>query len=160
MSPSASPRLDIEVLKQFRIIIKSVRRHFQTIESACGISGAQLWALAKIGEDPGITVSQLAQEMAIHQSTASNLVEKLVEKQLVCKRRLAEDQRSVLLDLSEGGRKVLGAAPQPFQGLLPDVLGKTPYGELRMLHELLGKLLARMDDLESDAANVHLSENE
>ena len=52
MAESVETRLDIEVLKQFRIIFKSVRRHFQAIEQVCGISGAQLWALAKIEQSP------------------------------------------------------------------------------------------------------------
>lgn len=154
---TSDARLDIEVLKQFRIIIKSIRRHFLSVEQACGISGAQLWALSKIGEST-LTVSQLAHEMAIHQSTASNLVEKLVDKQLAIKRRQAEDQRSVSLELTAQGREILDRAPQPFQGLLPDALGKMPYTQLRTLHGLLDDLLKRMSELESEAGSSLLSE--
>lgn len=152
--------LDIEVLKQFRIIFKSVRRHFQSIEQACGISGAQLWALAKIAEIQGLTVTKLAGELAIHQTTASNLVEKLVTKGLVSKVRQQEDQRFVVLVLTDSGSGMLDSAPIPLQGLLPDALGKMPYRKLLQLHELLAELQGLMEHTEDEAAAMPLSEDD
>ena len=72
----------MQVLKEFRLIFKSVKRHFQWVEKQTGISGAQLWAMAAVVEKPGIRVTELGQTMAIHQSTTSNLVERLVQADL------------------------------------------------------------------------------
>lgn len=157
-SRSAEPQLDIEVLKQFRIIFKSVRRHFQSVESACGVSGSQLWALAKIAETGGIRVTELSKAMAIHQSTASNLIEKLVEKRLVTKSRDPENQRAVRVLLTPEGQAIVDRAPGPYQGLLPDALGRMPYGELRDLRQNLDRLLSLMDHLEAEAGNTPLSD--
>ncbi|MCE1172760.1 MAG: MarR family transcriptional regulator, partial [Azovibrio sp.] len=74
--PSPAP---MDVLKQFRSIFNTVKQHFQQVEAACRVSGAQLWALAVIVRQPGLRVSELAKAMAVHQSTTSNLVERLVE---------------------------------------------------------------------------------
>ena len=72
-SPEPSPEV-IEALQSFRIIFRSVRRHFHEVEEQCGISGSQLWALSVVAQSPGIRVKDLARSMAIQQSTASNLV--------------------------------------------------------------------------------------
>lgn len=139
--------LDLEVLRQFRVIFKSVRRHFQLIEKTVGISGSQLWAAAAIAERPGIRVTELAKTMSVHQTTASNLVEKLVETGIVKRERSSQDSRMVLLYITELGRSRLEAAPGPMQGILPDALGKMPYSTLTSLHRNLAELLEKMDSL-------------
>src|SRR5438105_15280012 len=63
----------LEVLEQFRVIVKSIRRHYQDVERRAGVTGAQLWALAQIAEQPGGQVGELARAPAVHQFTASNL---------------------------------------------------------------------------------------
>jgi DNA-binding MarR family transcriptional regulator len=73
----------LDVLEQFRIIVKSIRRHYQDVERRAGISGAQLWALAQIAGQPGCQVGELARALAVHPSTASNLVRELEARELV-----------------------------------------------------------------------------
>jgi DNA-binding MarR family transcriptional regulator len=150
--------LDIDVLKQFRVIFKSVRKHFQAIEDACGVSGAQLWALSRIAAEPGMRVSDLAKSLAIHQSTASNLIEKLVEQGLVTRERASHDQRVVCLSISPLGQSVLGRAPGPFQGLLPDALSKLSPVQLATLHESLSIVIKLMSDIEPSAVHMLLGD--
>src|SRR3954462_14448736 len=64
----------LDVLEQFRVIVKSIRRHYQSVEARAGVSGAQLWTLAQIAGQPGCQVGELARALAIHPSTATNLV--------------------------------------------------------------------------------------
>ena len=73
----------LEVLEQFRVIVKSIRRHYQDVERRAGVTGAQLWALAQIAGQPGSPVGELARALAVHQSTASNLVRELLKRRLV-----------------------------------------------------------------------------
>ena len=146
--------LDAEVLKQFRVIFKSVRKHFQSIEDTLAISGSQLWALSAIAETPGLRVTELARSMSLHQSTASNLIEKLVEQGLVRREKSASDGRSIRLHISAAGEAKLATAPGPVKGLLPDALEKLPHGTLRDLHQNLSVLLSTMSNLDPDAGNT------
>lgn len=57
--PEQAPET-IEALQNFRIIFRSVRRHFHEVEERCGISGSQLWALSVVVQSPGIRVKDLA----------------------------------------------------------------------------------------------------
>lgn len=150
--------LDLEVLRQFRVIFKSVRRHFQQIEKVVGISGSQLWAVSIIGEKPGINVTELAKAMSVHQTTASNLIDKLSELGFVTRERSNSDSRVVQLFISDLGKQRLDAAPGPFRGLLPDALGKLPYVTLVSLHNNLSELLDQMESIEPHSDGIPLAD--
>jgi DNA-binding MarR family transcriptional regulator len=110
------------ILKKLRIVIRSAQRHSNWIEKKCGVSGAQLWIIHELDATPGMRVGEIAQRLAIHQTTASNLLDELQKKMLVIKTRDANDQRVVRLTLSDGGRQLLAGAPKPARGLLPGAL--------------------------------------
>ena len=149
-----------ETLKNFRVIFSSVKRHFRWVETQCGVSGAQLWAMARLQENPGAKVSDLAQGLAIHQSTASNLVDKLERKGLVQKKRETTDQRVVRLYLSEKGAEAVSRAPRPFEGVLPNALENLPDELLNTLNTCLAEVIAQMALKDEDAALTPLSDIE
>ncbi len=134
-----------EALKQFRIIFGTVRQHFREIEASCGISGSQLWLLHEIATHPELGVSRLAENLAIHQSTCSLLVEKLVKKNLVEKQRLSEDQRKVGLIVTAEGYSVLAKAPKPVDGILPQVLATLDLDTLQNLNVSLNLVIGKLD---------------
>lgn len=151
------PRM-LEVLEQFRIVFKSIRRHYQSVERRAGISGAQLWALAQIAGRPGLKVGDLAKGLAIHQSTASNLLRRLEGLGLVTRRRQGKDQRMVALFATPQGLKVLKRAPQPISGVLQQALSDLPAGNLTVLRRELGKLIAAMKTKDLEARATPLSD--
>jgi DNA-binding MarR family transcriptional regulator len=147
-------QLPLHVLKKFRLIFGSVRRHFKQIESTCGISGSQLWVLQEVVRTPGVGVSELAGRLSIHQSTCSQLVEKLVKQKLLLKQRSSEDQRRVALVPSATGKRTLEKAPGPVEGLLPEALkGMTPAGLIQLdvaLDDLIRQLNLGEDTGDAD----------
>jgi DNA-binding MarR family transcriptional regulator len=148
-----------EVLVHFRTVVRAIRRHYQRVEQACGISGAQLWALAQLAEAPGLRVGELAQALAIHQSTASNLLDKLESAGLVSRRRSDEDLRVVRLHLTARGRRVLARAPRPRRGVLQQGLLDLPDASLRTLNRELATLVRCMHLRERSARKVLLEED-
>jgi len=139
------------VLRQFRIVFNSVKTHFRQVEREAGVGGAQLWALSVIARRPGIGVTDLARELDIHQSTASNLIKTLSERGLVVARREGTDRRSVSLRILEGGEAVLKSAPVPFMGVLPDALSSLDADTLARLEQDLGHLIVLLEADEADA---------
>ncbi len=134
----------VDVLEQFRIIIRSIRRHYQAVERRAGLKGAQLWALAQVTEKPGSKVGDLAKAMAVHQSTASNLLRALERQGLVTRERQARDQRQVKLFATRKGLRVLKGAPRPLIGVLQQALSELPAARLHALHAELGHVIALM----------------
>lgn len=141
---SDSRPLPFQVLKKFRLIYGSVRQHFREIEQTCGVSGSQLWVLQEVANAPGVGVSVVAQRLSIHQSTCSQLVEKLVAHGLVVKERSREDQRRVGLSLSQKARDVLAAAPSPAEGVLPRALMSVSDETLRALDTALAEVISQL----------------
>ncbi len=151
MSKLRKNQLSLQVLKKFRIIYGSVRQHFREIEQTCGVTGSQLWILQEVGNSPGIGVSELSERLSIHQSTGSQLVEKLVARDLVIKERSKEDQRRVGLWLTTEASSLLKSAPGPAEGILPEALQALPDSALvaldNSLIEVIGQLRIRDDKL-------------
>lgn len=142
----------LEVLKLFRIIFKSANRHFHEIEKIAGVGGASLWALAEIGDTENLTVSKLASSMSIHQSTASNLIDKLEAKGYIVRKRGVDDRRMVLLQLTSFGREVLNKAPLPHRGILPDALMRLDPETLVQISSHLNALISSMERKQPDSA--------
>lgn len=134
----------LEVLEQFRIIFRSIKRHYQNVERRAGVTGAQLWALSQIASHPGMQVGELARALAIHQSTASNLLRSLEQHAFVRRERLARDQRTVQLVATAKGRHVLTRAPQPLIGVLQQALSELSDRNLEVLQRELAALIERM----------------
>ena len=151
MGKRSKNQLSLQVLKKFRIIYGSVRQHFREIEQTCGITGSQLWILQEVANTPEIGVSELAERLSIHQSTASQLVEKLVVRGLINKERSKEDQRRVGLRVTEEASKLLIHAPGPAEGVLPEALQALPEAALFVLDNsliaVIGQLRIRDDKL-------------
>ena len=142
----------LETLKLFRIIFKSANRHFHEVEKLAGIGGASLWALAEIMEADELKVSELATSMSIHQSTASNLLDKLESDGYITKVKSTLDRRVVYLKITDLGRQALAKAPLPHRGILPDALMRLNPSVLKDLHNHLIDLIEGMDQTQSSAA--------
>ena len=152
-NPAAS-----EALRQFRVIFGAVRQHFKAVEKACGVSGAQIWAMAALRQHPGMKVSELAQALSIHASTASNLLDKIEKAGLIRRERNHVDQRVVQLYLTAAGEQALEKAPQPQTGILTHALGQLPDAALARLNQDLAALIAHMGSVDAQAAQKPLSE--
>ena len=146
------------VLRQFRVIFRSVKKHFQVIEKQCGIGGSQLWALATVSARPGIRVTELARQLSIHQSTASNLIEQMTRLDLLRRERDTADQRVVRLHATARGAELLTRAPQPLTGVLPDALAQLDATELAALQASLARLLQVMRVRDESAEHTPLAD--
>lgn len=150
--------LNRAVLKSFRVIYGSVRYQFREVQRSCGLSGSQVWILHEVNSADGIGISELAAKLAIHQSTCSQLVDKLVRAGHVIKHRLEEDQRRVQLRVSARGKRTLARAPGPAEGILPEAIAELSAGEVRSLYRNLQRVVAALDITDTDSASTPLAD--
>ena len=151
--PDAAAR----VLRQFRLIFNAVKTHFQQVEKRTGVGGAQIWALSIMDARPGIGMKDLALAMDVHQSTASNLVRTLVERDLVVAVREGTDRRTVQLKVLPAGRRLLKRTPGPFVGVLPQALAGLDARTLKRLEADLARLIPQLKTNARDA-NIPLGQ--
>lgn len=134
----------LAVLGQFRTVIKSIRRHYAEVQRRSDISGAHLWALAHIAQHPGERVGDVARALAIHPSTASNLIRALASQGMIVQKRKGDDGRAVQLYPDRKGMTALARAPKPLIGVLQQALADLPERSVHALHRHLDELLAVM----------------
>jgi MarR family transcriptional regulator, organic hydroperoxide resistance regulator len=132
------------VLQQFRILLRSIKRHYQSVEQRAKLGGSQIWALSEIASNTDISVGELARRLAIHLSTASNLVGRMEEMGVITRERVQHDQRVVRLRITDAGRAALRKAPGPPVGLLQQALLDLPPARLSALRQELDVLLGMM----------------
>jgi len=147
---------ELLTLQAFRTIFGSARHHDAEVRRSGAISGSQLWALAEIAGCDGMTVNALAERMAVHQSTASNLANALVDRKLVRRLRDSADQRIVHLHLATEGRRMLLRVPGPHAGLLVDALRRLEDDQLDTLRDALNELVRIMQRSAGSAAGETL----
>ena len=146
------------VIQQLRIVYRAMQEHSRWVERQCGVSAAQLWALGELAARPGARVSELSQALSLHQSTTSNLLDKLEKKGLVERRRGGPDQRVVQVHLSPAGQDIVARAPRPAQGAIAAALARLPEAELASLEHGLAELINRMDGADHAAAMLHMTD--
>lgn len=152
----ARSALELRALQGFRTVFGSARTHDAEVRRAAGISGSQLWALSEIARGSGMRVNGLAERMALHQTTASNLVNVLARRKLVRRARDAADQRVVHLHVTTDGKRSLLRAPGPYTGLLVDALRRLDTDQLEGLWQGLQVLIGVMTTTAATAAGETL----
>lgn len=138
---ASQPVQSSQVLRRFRVVFNAVRSHFKQIEKQVGLGGAQVWALSVIRDQPGIGMGELAKRMDVHQSTASNLVRALQQKELIRMDKDTQDKRHVHLYTTPAALALLASAPGPLEGVLPAALDELSPQTLQRLDQDLAELI-------------------
>jgi len=112
----------IQVLKKLRHALRLAKSKSDSDPKRALATNGQLWVLREIGQQPGIKVTDLAVATALHQSTISNLIEKLRQRQLVRHKRDSIDARVVHLYLTAAGQRAVASAPSAPQNDLLSTL--------------------------------------
>jgi MarR family transcriptional regulator, organic hydroperoxide resistance regulator len=144
----------VRVLKQFRVIFRSVKEHYRKVERVTGLSGSHVWALALIQEFKGIRPGELTERLAMHQSTASNIVRHLVSQGYVVRERNLDDARAFELSCTEKGRELLSRVPEPRAGVLVNALTEMPQASILQLEGHLDHVIARMGGSASEGNDL------
>lgn len=115
-----------EVIDNLRRSIKAINEYSKNAERETGLTGHQLWATKLVAGRAPIKVSDLAREMCLHPATVVGILDRLVSKELVQRRRSTEDKRVVEIDLTAKGRVVVDNVPDVAEGMLAKRLETLP----------------------------------
>ncbi|HEY9238587.1 MAG TPA: MarR family transcriptional regulator [Burkholderiaceae bacterium] len=146
----------LDVLELLRVVVRLADNHSARVERLTGIPGAQLWTLHEVAQGDGLSVGELAQRLRVHQTTMSNLLNRLEAAGLVRKGRSPDDQRVVHVHLAAAGRRMLTRTAEPARGLLPSVLHDMSAAQRRQVHDGLAVLVERMGGFDPALASKPL----
>ncbi|HEY9517022.1 MAG TPA: MarR family winged helix-turn-helix transcriptional regulator [Gemmatimonadaceae bacterium] len=121
-----------------------MRASTRVAERRLGISGAQLFVLHALSESPAESLNDLAARTFTHQSSVSAVVERLVRRRLVSRKRSPEDARRVILSLTTSGRALLRSSPEIAQLRLISAIRELPQRDRRSLARILERVVHDM----------------
>ena len=142
---TARQELELAVRVKLRTLSSSSREHSKAVTKNVRMGLSQLAALVEIGRNPGIRVTDFALLRDIKLATASNLVDKLVERGWVRRKRRDQDQRNVRLFLTERGQQALERYPAPSQDIVTTALAMIPAEALAVLDRSLDSLITNVE---------------
>jgi DNA-binding MarR family transcriptional regulator len=132
------------VMDGLRRIVRALRVSARAAERATGLTGAQVFVLQKLADEPTASLGELALRTATDQSSVSVVVSRLVDRGLVLRERSEADGRRVEIRVTPVGRAVLRRSPEVTQAELVQALGRMPSASRRNLARSLGELVSIM----------------
>jgi len=107
--------LEQAVLIALRRLIRAADLDAKDLARQTGLTTSQLLVLELLEAAGEMTVGAIARDVGLAQGTVTNLIDRLVERGLLSRRRARQDRRQVKVGVSPAGRELLAAAPTPLQ---------------------------------------------
>ena len=140
-----------DVLDSIRRIVRLLRVSSRESEREVGLSSAQLFVIQKLHEADVLSVNELAERTHTHQSSVSVVVQALVDKKLVTRRRAADDARRMDVALTSAARARLKKAPNAAQDRIIEAIENLPGAVRTQLAQSLTRLVQEANLDEEDA---------
>jgi DNA-binding MarR family transcriptional regulator len=146
MPPPRHPQADAaRIVQGLRRIVKALHSYSQDVYRTYGLTAPQLWALKTLQRDGRMAAGQLAEALAVHQSSLSILVDRLEKRGLVQRIRSQRDRRFVEVALTKRGAALSAMAPEPAQGRLLHALRTMSRAEVKSIARAVDRLVDAME---------------
>ncbi|MFC7441758.1 MarR family winged helix-turn-helix transcriptional regulator [Laceyella putida] len=104
--------LDNQLCFTIYACFREISRLYRPILDPLGITYTQYLALLALWERDGLTLKELGQRLYLDSGTLTPLMKKLESMGFITRKRSSEDERKVLIQLTEEGRKFKDIACQ------------------------------------------------
>lgn len=137
--PVEGPELVERIMADFHVAIREIRGAGTERLIKAGVSMTHLHVMDLLSRYGETSMSRIAELLDVSLSNATGLIDRMAERGLVERVRVPDDRRVVLVRLTDGGRTQLEA--------------------LEILkHDLIKKILARMDAMQLERLSQSLSD--
>lgn len=128
-----------------RLVTKAYKPHLD----AMGITYPQYLVLMVLWENNGLTVKQIKEELLLNTNTLSPLLQRMEKMGLLRRERSKEDERSVIIILTDNGQqlkfKALAIPEQLISGIIAENINME---DIITLKQILGKVITKLSDKE------------
>lgn len=142
------------IVASIRRIVRAVDLHSRHLVEEHGVTAPQLAVLAEAERLDGAAIGALARGVHLSQPTVSGILDRLERRGLVHRERSDRDRRSVVVSVTEQGRKVLRESPSLLQDRFRQELARLKGWERYWLLSALERIAAMMDAERIKAAPV------
>ncbi|MBN2294618.1 MAG: MarR family transcriptional regulator [Pirellulales bacterium] len=146
--------IEEQVIAALRRITRAIDLHSRLLLQKNGLTIPQLAALQAIQRLQPITVSALARDIHLGSATVTGILSRLESRGLISRTRGDHDRRSVVVELTEDGAKIVAEAPSLLQDRFHRELAKLQEWEQTMILSTLQRIASMMDAEDIEAAPV------
>lgn len=149
-----SQSTETQIVAAIRRIIRAVDLHSRRLVDEHGLTGPQLAVLREAAALGRTSVSALARRVHLSQPTVTGIVDRLERRGLAERCRDSEDRRSVNVNVTVAGHKVLNRAPSLLQDRFRRELAKLREWERTLTLASLQRIAEMMEAETLDASPV------
>lgn len=128
-------KLDNQLCFPLYAVSRLITRNYQPYLDKLGITYPQYLVLLVLWENDGLTVNEISKRLILNTNTTTPLLKRLEVLGIVKRQRSGDDERKVLINLTDRGRKMESVAsgiPQKLSaGLIPDGMNENDLIELK-----------------------------
>jgi len=143
-----------DTLIALRRIMRAVDLHSKRLERTVGLTVPQLLVLQSLDAGAGHTVGEIAGDVHLSQGTVTAMLDRLVAKGLVTRRRSESDRRKVRVTLTPEGVSQVNDAPGLLQDGFIQRFESLASWEQKMLAASLERIAELLDAQHVDASPI------
>ncbi len=145
--------IEEEVIVALRRITRAADIHSHLLQRDFGVTGPQLSTLRVVHRMQPVSTGALARAAFIGYATLTGILDRLEEHGYVTRTRDPSDRRTVILNMTKDGERLLASAPSLLQTRLRDELRRMPQDEQSTILNSLLRVATLMEaEKPSDAA--------
>lgn len=130
---------------------RKITSHYLPLLDKIGLTYPQYLVMLVLWEENGISVKELGQRLMLDSGTLSPLLKKMEDRQVLKRQRSKEDERVVLISLTEDGIKLREHATE-----IPEAVKcslQLTYQELEQMRTLATGMLDKLREIELVKSN-------
>jgi MarR family transcriptional regulator, 2-MHQ and catechol-resistance regulon repressor len=134
--------VQVNSIELYRALSELARRYqFRNRDEVCcyGLTVSQCYALQTLIREP-LTSSALSEALGLDISSTTRLVDQLVRKKLVLRKRSAKDARVKRIEITDAGHKLVSRIESDLANVVGDAVKGLPVEVQRVLPDVIRRL--------------------
>jgi DNA-binding MarR family transcriptional regulator len=145
MSSTAMSGAVLDFMRALWALDHALRSRSKMMKREVGVTGPQRLVLRLVGRNPGISAGGLAEMLHVHPSTLTGVLERLVTRRLLVRKRDRRDARRAVLNLTDRGKAFDEVRPGTVEAAVSRVLTLVDKRELAAAQRVLAMLLRALE---------------
>ncbi len=141
-----------DVLISLRQIIRAADLHSKKLIREVGLTTPQILVLQAANRLQKVTIRKISDEISLSQATVTTILNRLEQKELVCRVRSQTDKRAVHVELTEEGLRALDTAPNLLMDEFVERFERLESWEQNLILSTLQRIAKMMKAEDIDAA--------
>ena len=129
-----------EMLTAIKRIVSLIKQNFERDFKKMHVTQSQILVMRVLNQYGDMKISDISRELDLSNSTVSGIIDRLVEKKIVKRKRSEEDRRIVMISLAEEYRQPVKKQLNAFANKMRRALSTTTEEDLDSIMQVLEKL--------------------